>query len=68
MEPEQSDQTATGSGLVMAYKRLEDSSFTWPAVRNGVMRLEPAQFEALFSGLDWQRVRPLEVIAPAAAE
>ncbi|MBK5933133.1 hypothetical protein CCR78_03945 [Rhodovulum imhoffii] len=52
----------------MAYKRLEDSSFTWPAVRNGVMRLEPAQFEALFSGLDWQRVRPLEVIAPAAAE
>ena len=32
------------------------------------MRLEPAQFEALFAGLDWRRVRPLEVAAPAAAE
>ena len=57
-----------GSGLVMAYKRLEDNSFTWPAIKNGVMRLEPAQFEALFAGLDWRRVRPLEVAAPAAAE
>ena len=28
-----------GSGLVMAYKRLEDNSFTWPAIKNGVMRL-----------------------------
>ena len=57
-----------GSGLVMAYKRLEDNSFKWPAIKNGVMRLEPAQFEALFAGLDWRRVRPLEVAAPAAAE
>jgi len=36
-----------GSGLVMAYKRLEDSSFTWPAIKNGMMRLEPARFWAL---------------------
>ncbi|MEO9652965.1 MAG: IS66 family insertion sequence element accessory protein TnpB [Roseobacter sp.] len=57
-----------GSGPVMAYKRLEDNSFTWPAIKNGVMRLELAQFEALFAGLDWRRVRPLEVAAPAAAE
>jgi transposase len=54
--------------LVMAYKRLEDNSFKWPAIKNGVMRLEPAQFEALFAGLDWRRVQPLEVTAPAAAE
>ena len=52
----------------LAYKRLEDNSFTWPAIKNGVMRLEPAQFEALFAGLDWRRVQPLEVAAPAAAE
>ena len=26
-----------GSGLVMAYKRLEDNSFKWPAIKNGVM-------------------------------
>ena len=57
-----------GSGLGVAYKRLEDNSFKWPAIKNGVMRLEPAQFEALFAGLDWRRVRPLEVAAPSAAE
>lgn len=56
-----------GTGLVMAYKRLETNSFTWPAIKNGVMRLEPAQFSALFAGLDWRRVRPLEVFAPTAA-
>ena len=41
-----------GTGLVMAYKRLEDSTFTWPAVTNGMMALNHAQFEALFAGLD----------------
>lgn len=25
------------TGLVMAYKRLEDHSFTWPAVKDGLM-------------------------------
>ncbi|NDR56323.1 IS66 family insertion sequence element accessory protein TnpB [Aliiruegeria sabulilitoris] len=57
-----------GTGLVMAYKRLEDSSFTWPAIRNGTMTLNRAQFEALFAGLDWRRVRSLEVSRPAVAE
>ncbi len=57
-----------GSGLVMAYKRLEESTFTWPAVRDGVMTLNRAQFEALFAGLDWRRVRALEARRPAAAE
>jgi len=57
-----------GSGLVMAYKRLEESSFTWPAVRDGTMTLNRAQFEALFAGLDWRRVRSLEVHRPAVAE
>ena len=41
-----------GTGLVMAYKRLE----------------ETAQFEALFAGLDWRKVRALEARRPAAAE
>ena len=44
-----------GSGLVMAYKRLEENTFTWPAIRDGVMTLNRAQFEALFAGLDWRR-------------
>jgi len=46
-----------GTGLVMAYKRLEDHVFKWPTISNGMMRLNHAQFEALFSGLD-----PLSVI------
>jgi transposase len=57
-----------GTGLVMAYKRLEASSFVWPAVRDGAMTLNRTQFEALFAGLDWRKVRPLEVKAPARAE
>ena len=54
-----------GTGLVMAYKRLEETTFTWPAIRDGVMTLNRAQFEALFSGLDWRRVKALEARRPA---
>jgi len=57
-----------GTGLVMTYKRLEDSKFAWTRVRDGVMRLSRAQFEALFEGLDWKRVRSLDAVRPAAAE
>jgi transposase len=44
-----------GTGLVMAYKRLEDATFTWPAIKDGMMALNHAQFEALFAGLDWRK-------------
>ena len=57
-----------GTGLVMAYKRLEDATFTWPAIKDGVMMLNHAQFEALFAGLDWRKVKALEARPPAAAE
>lgn len=57
-----------GSGLVMAYKRLEDTTFTWPAIKDGIMALNHAQFEALFAGLDWRKVKALEGRPPAAAE
>jgi len=40
-----------GSGLVMAYKRLEADSFTWPAVWDGAMTLSRTQFEALLPAL-----------------
>ena len=45
------------TGLVLAYERLEASKFAWPAITDGVMRLSPAQFSALFEGLDWKAVR-----------
>ncbi|MGI3213436.1 IS66 family insertion sequence element accessory protein TnpB [Roseovarius tibetensis] len=57
-----------GSGLVMAYKRLEETTFTWPAIKDGLITLNRAQFEALFAGLDWRRVKALEARRPAAAE
>jgi len=28
-----------GSGLVMAYKRLEEHTFTWPNIRDGLITL-----------------------------
>ena len=57
-----------GSGIVMTYKRLEEHSFAWPEIRDGLMRLDHAQFEALFAGLDWHRVRGLEVRVPQGVE
>ena len=54
--------------LVMAYKRLEEHSFTWPAVKDGLMLMNHAQFEALFAGLDWRRVRAIAAKAPEAVE
>lgn len=41
-----------GTGMVMAYKRLEEHTFTWPAVKDGLLTMNHAQFEALFAGLD----------------
>lgn len=60
--------TWDGTGLVMAYKRLEEGGFVWPAIRDGVMTLNRVQFEALFAGLDWRKVRSLETRRPEVAE
>jgi transposase len=56
-----------GTGMVLIYKVLEQGSFAWPKVQDGVMRLSRAQFEALFEGLDWRRMMAHRVVAPAAA-
>lgn len=37
-----------GSGIVLAYKRLEEHGFTWPGIKDGLMTLSHTQFEALF--------------------
>ncbi|MGG9999236.1 IS66 family insertion sequence element accessory protein TnpB [Pseudovibrio ascidiaceicola] len=57
-----------GSGLVLVYKRLEENSFCWPTITDGVMSLSSVQFEALFGGLDWRKVRALENRAPEGVE
>ena len=55
-----------GTGLVLANKRLEQGSFRWPTLREGVMRLTPAQLAALLEGLDWARVRGARTATPTA--
>ena len=57
-----------GTGLVMAYKRLEEHTFTWPAVKDGLMLMNHAQFEALFAGLDWRRIHAPRPTHPPATE
>ncbi len=57
-----------GTGLVMNFKRLEETTLTRPASRDGLMSFNHAQFEALFAGLDWRKVKALEERAPTAAE
>lgn len=47
------DQT----GLVLVYKKLEGGAFRWPRPSDGTIRLSPAQFSALFEGLDFRAVR-----------
>ena len=46
-----------GSGLVLVWKQLEGRSFRWPPVVDGVLRLTPVEFAALFDGVDWRRVQ-----------
>lgn len=51
-----------GSGLVLVWKQLEGGTFRWPAVVDGVLRLTPVEFAALFDGIDWRRVQTLREI------
>jgi transposase len=57
-----------GTGLLLVSKRLEQGSFRWPPVMNGVMRLSPAQLAALLEGLDWSRVHVPRVLRPKATQ
>lgn len=45
-----------GTGLCLMAKKLEQGSFKWPGIRDGVMRLTAAQLGALLEGLDWRRM------------
>jgi transposase len=39
----------------------------WPAVVDGVVRLTPVEFAALFDGIDWRRVQAVrEIPTPSA--
>ena len=56
-----------GSGLVLVWKQLEGGAFRWPPVVDGVLRLTPVEFVALFDGIDWRRVQAVrEIPTPVA--
>jgi transposase len=50
------------SGLVLIWKQLQQTSFRWPPIMDGVMRLSAVEFAALFDGLDWTRVQAVRGI------
>jgi transposase len=55
-----------GTGLCLFAKRLEEGTFRWPKIEDGVMRQTPAPLTARIEGLDWTRVREVEVRTPTA--
>jgi transposase len=56
------------SGLVLIWKQLQQGSFRWPPIMDGVMRLSPVEFAALFDGLDWTRVQTIKgILKPTVA-
>ena len=57
-----------GTGLCLFAKRLEQGTFRWPKIEDGVMRLTPSQLSALIEGLDWTRVREIETKVPQATQ
>ena len=50
------------SGLVLIWKQLQQGSFRWPPIMDGVLTLSPVAFAALFDGLDWTRVQTTKTI------
>jgi transposase len=55
------------SGLVLVWKQLEGGAFRWPPIVDGVVRLTPVEFAALFSGIDWRRVQATREIPKPSA-
>ena len=45
------------SGLVLVWKQMQQGSFRWPPIVDGVMKLSSVEFAALVDGLDWTRVQ-----------
>ena len=45
------------SGLILVWKQMQQGSFRWPPIVDGVMKLSSVEFAALVDGLDWTRVQ-----------
>ena len=56
------------SGLVLIWKQLQQGSFRWPPIVDGVMKLSSVEFAALFDGLDWTRIQTIKgILKPSVA-
>lgn len=55
------------TGLILATKRLEEGSFCWPPIRNGVIELSTAQMSMLLEGLTWTKTDAKLVRRPQRA-
>jgi transposase len=56
------------SGLVLIWKQLQQRSFRWPPIMDGVVKLTAVEFAALFDGIDWTRVQTIEgILKPTVA-
>jgi transposase len=51
-----------GLGLSLYAKQLQQGSFRWPPIMDGVMKLSALEFAALFDGLDRTRVQTTKAI------
>jgi transposase len=57
-----------GGGLVLIWKQLQQGSFRWPPIVDGIMKLSAIEFVALFDGLDWTRIQATKgILRPTVA-
>jgi transposase len=56
------------NGLVLIWKQLQQGSFRWPPIMDGVVKLTAVEFTALFDGIDWTRVQTMKgILRPTVA-
>ena len=53
-----------GRGVCLYAKRLEKTKFCWPRIGHVRVQLNTARLLALVDGLDWKKVRPIDVKRP----
>jgi transposase len=57
-----------GSGFVLICKQLQQGSFRWPPIVDGIIKLSVIEFVALFDSLDWTRIQPAKgILRPTVA-
>jgi transposase len=54
--------------IVLIWKQLQQGSFRWPPIVDGVMKLSSVEMVALFDGLDWTRIQTTKgILRPTVA-